>query len=45
MSLRELYTDVELKHNGTPHNFGEMTDADVEVKGDNRACGDDIVMF
>ncbi len=45
MSLRELYTSVILKHNTAPLNFGELKDADVDVKGHNRACGDEIRVF
>ena len=45
MSLRELYTGAILRHNRTPHNFGEIADADITAKGYNKACGDDMRIF
>ena len=40
--LEELYQEVILDHSRRPRNFGEVTDADVHVHGDNPACGDEI---
>ena len=40
--LEELYQEVILDHSRRPRNFGELTDADVHVHGDNPACGDEI---
>ena len=45
MSLLELYTEVILQHNKNPHNVGEIFDADIDVKGYNKSCGDDIRMY
>ena len=40
--LEELYQEVILDHSRRPRNFGELSDADVHVHGDNPACGDEI---
>ena len=40
--LEELYQQVILDHSRRPRNFGEVSDADVQVHGDNPACGDEI---
>lgn len=40
--LEELYQQVILDHSRRPRNFGEVADADVQVRGDNPACGDEI---
>jgi nitrogen fixation NifU-like protein len=40
--LEELYQQVILDHSRRPRNFGEVADADVQVHGDNPACGDEI---
>ena len=45
MSLLELYTQVILEYNRDPHNVGEISDADIDVKGYNKSCGDDIRMY
>jgi nitrogen fixation NifU-like protein len=40
--LEELYQEVILDHSRRPRNFGDLSDADVHVHGDNPACGDEI---
>ena len=40
--LEELYQQVILDHSRRPRNFGEVANADVQVHGDNPACGDEI---
>src|SRR6266700_2568320 len=40
--IEELYQEVILDHSRRPRNFGELTDAAVQVHGDNPACGDEI---
>lgn len=42
VELEELYQQVILDHSRRPRNFGEVADADVQVRGDNPACGDEI---
>ena len=42
VELEELYQQVILDHSRRPRNFGEVADADVQVHGDNPACGDEI---
>lgn len=40
--IEELYQEVILDHSRRPRNFGELTDAVVQVHGDNPVCGDEI---
>ena len=40
--LEELYQEVILDHSRRPRNFGELADPDVQVRGDNPSCGDEI---
>jgi nitrogen fixation NifU-like protein len=40
--LEELYQAVILDHSRRPRNFGELSDANVHVHGDNPSCGDEI---
>lgn len=42
VELEELYQEVILDHSRRPRNFGEVAEADVQVHGDNPACGDEI---
>jgi len=42
VELEELYQQVILDHSRRPRNFGEVAEADVQVHGDNPACGDEI---
>ncbi len=43
--LSELYSKTILEHHKRPHNFGELKGADIEAKGFNRSCGDDLRIF
>ncbi|MGE5213989.1 MAG: Fe-S cluster assembly sulfur transfer protein SufU [Nitrospirota bacterium] len=42
--IEELYQEVILDHSRRPRNFGELPDASVRVRGDNPACGDEILL-
>ncbi|MGE5208897.1 MAG: Fe-S cluster assembly sulfur transfer protein SufU [Alphaproteobacteria bacterium] len=42
--IEELYQEVILDHSRRPRNFGELKDATVRVRGDNPACGDEILL-
>ena len=42
MQLKELYQTIILEHYKDPHNFGTIHDADIEVRGYNESCGDDV---
>ena len=42
--IEELYQEVILDHSRRPRNFGELQDATVRVRGDNPACGDEILL-
>jgi nitrogen fixation NifU-like protein len=43
--LRELYQEVILDHNKSPHNFREVPDADRKAEGDNPLCGDVVTVY
>jgi nitrogen fixation NifU-like protein len=43
--LRELYQQVILDHNKTPHNFRVLPDADRVSGGHNPLCGDKLSLF
>jgi nitrogen fixation NifU-like protein len=43
--LRELYQQVILDHNKTPHNFRVLPDADRVSVGHNPLCGDKLSLF
>jgi len=43
--LRELYQEVILDHNKSPHNFRELPDADHHAEGDNPLCGDVVTVY
>ena len=45
MQLNELYQTVILEHYKFPHNKGELANADVESRGYNESCGDDVRLF
>ena len=40
--LRELYQQVILDHNRSPHNFGKLENADRSQEGYNPLCGDHL---
>jgi len=43
--LSDLYSEIILEHYKQPHNFGELKGAEIEAKGYNRSCGDDLRIF
>jgi nitrogen fixation NifU-like protein len=43
--LRELYQEVILDHNRSPHNFGRLPDASSHADGYNPLCGDQVTVF
>ena len=45
MDLRELYQEVILDHNRSPHNFREMADATRLALGNNPLCGDKLKLY
>jgi nitrogen fixation NifU-like protein len=45
MQLNELYQTVILEHYKYPHNKGEVENADIESRGYNESCGDDVRVF
>ncbi len=40
--LKDLYQQVILDHNRSPHNFGSLPDADRRAVGHNPLCGDQL---
>ncbi len=45
MQLEELYQTIILEHYKEPHNFGEIKNPDIEERGYNESCGDDVKVF
>jgi nitrogen fixation protein NifU and related proteins len=43
--LKELYREIILDHNRSPHNFKKMEDADCSVEGYNPLCGDHYTIY
>lgn len=43
--IQDLYQQVILDHNKSPHNFGELDHADCSAEGLNPLCGDHINVF
>ena len=43
--LRELYQEVILDHNKSPHNYREMLDFTQDSEGYNPLCGDTVHIF
>jgi nitrogen fixation NifU-like protein len=43
--LRELYQQVILDHNKSPHNFKELKEANRASAGHNPLCGDHITLY
>ncbi len=43
--LRDLYQEVILDHNKSPHNFREMPDATRLALGNNPLCGDKLKLY
>jgi len=45
LDLRELYQQVILDHNKSPHNFRELVDANRSAEGYNPLCGDKFSVY
>ena len=45
MSLHDLYSEIILEHYKEPHNAGTLTNAEIEARGYNESCGDDVRVF
>lgn len=45
LDLRDLYQEVILDHNRSPHNFNVMADASHQAEGVNPLCGDQIYLY
>jgi len=43
--LRDLYQEVILDHNKSPHNYRQMADASRVALGHNPLCGDKLTLF
>ncbi len=43
--LRDLYQEVILDHNRSPHNFREMTSCTAHADGQNPLCGDTLTVY
>lgn len=43
--LDELYKEILLQHYKHPHNYGDLENANLWVKGDNPSCGDRIELW
>ena len=41
----DIYREQILEHYKNPHNFGEISDADVTQEGDNPLCGDVVTLY
>ena len=44
-ALRDLYQEIILDHNKSPHNFRKMEDATQRAEGYNPLCGDHYMVF
>ncbi len=44
-AMRDLYQQVIMDHNRSPHNFHAMDDATRHVDGNNPLCGDQITVY
>lgn len=45
MSSHNLYSEIILEHYKDPHNTGSIENAEIEARGYNESCGDDIRIF
>ena len=43
--LRELYQEMILDHNRSPHHFHELADANRTARGNNPLCGDQLTVY
>lgn len=44
MALDQLYQQVILDHNRSPHHYGRLPDATHSARGQDALCGDDILV-
>ncbi|ATW01844.1 SUF system NifU family Fe-S cluster assembly protein [Candidatus Legionella polyplacis] len=44
-NLSELYHEMIMDHNKYPHNYYEMVNYDIKVKGYNPFCGDSLMIY
>ncbi len=44
-NLSELYQEMILDHNKSPHNFGTLPDANRSALGHNPLCGDQMTLY
>jgi nitrogen fixation NifU-like protein len=45
LDLKDLYQEVIVDHNRSPHNFGRMEGADRKLEGYNPLCGDRLTLY
>ena len=45
MELKELYKEIILDHGKNPRNFGKCTNYNVDAKGHNPLCGDNVHIY
>ena len=45
MELKELYKEIILDHGKNPRNFGKCTNYNVDAKGHNPLCGDNVHVY
>ncbi|MGD0339419.1 MAG: Fe-S cluster assembly sulfur transfer protein SufU [Bacteroidota bacterium] len=45
MSQHDLYSEIILEHYKEPHNAGTLDNAEIEARGYNESCGDDVRVF
>ena len=43
--LKDLYQEVIVDHNRSPHNFGRLAGADRKLEGFNPLCGDRLTLY
>ena len=43
--LKDLYQEVIVDHNRSPHNFGKLANADRRLEGFNPLCGDRLTLY
>ena len=43
--LKDLYQEVIVDHNRSPHNFGKLAGADRKLEGFNPLCGDRLTIY
>lgn len=45
LDLRDLYQEMIIDHNRSPHNFYEMAGATHHAEGNNPLCGDELTLY